>query len=372
MVCMGSKAARDKNDTVKRNEKQMDIQKALSAIRKGTVQPVYLVLGQERYLADSFRREIVKAALSDDEIEFNLAHFDLKETPVSLALEDALSIPFFGDYRIVFLDNPSFLTGEKKASDVEHNMEEFAAYLEQPSPSTILVIMAPYEKLDERKKIVKKLKATSEIIDVSRMNEKTVKDYTQKYLSNEGYEISQEAFDLLLRLTDMELSKVMMELPKLLLYSSDTKSITKKAVEDLVPKSLENNIFDMVTFVMSGKTEQALVLYQDLILQGEETIKINAILVGQFRLLVQAKILMDLGYQQKNIAEVLKIHPYRVKLAMQQARGFQLNLLGKVLDELVENEFKMKTGQMEKELLFELFILKTEQQLKNEPIFVKK
>ena len=45
--------------------------------------------------------------------------------------------------------------------------------------------------------------------------------------------------------------------------------------------------------------------YDDLLLQGEETIKINAILIGQVRLLLQASILMKVGYQQANIAETL-------------------------------------------------------------------
>lgn len=37
--------------------------------------------------------------------------------------------------------------------------------------------------------------------------------------------------------------------------------------------------------------------------------------------------------------------------------GFLMNLY----DELVENDYRMKTGQMDKELLFQLFILKFSQ-----------
>ena len=105
-------------------------------------------------------------------------------------------------------------------------------------------------------------------------------------------------------------------------------------------------------------------LYEDLLLQGEETIKLNAILLNQIRLFLQTKILAKMGYQQANIADTLKVHPYRVKLALQQVRRFELSRLERLYDELVENDYRMKTGQMDKELLFQLFILKLTAQAK--------
>jgi DNA polymerase-3 subunit delta len=137
-----------------------------------------------------------------------------------------------------------------------------------------------------------------------------------------------------------------------------TGKITVHDVESLVPKTLEHNIFDMTEYVLSGKTEPALRLYEDLILQGEETIKINAILLAQLRLLLQTKFLMKIGYQQANIADTLKVHPYRVKLAMQQVKKFREELLIYLFDQLVENDYQIKSGQMDKELLFQLFVLK--------------
>ncbi|MGC3625447.1 DNA polymerase III subunit delta, partial [Enterococcus faecium] len=74
-------------------------------------------------------------------------------------------------------------------------------------------------------------------------------------------------------------------------------------VEELVPKPLEHNIFDLTEFILKGKTEQALRLYEDFVMQGEETIKINAILLSQLRLFLLTKFLVKIGYQQANIAE---------------------------------------------------------------------
>ena len=96
--------------------------------------------------------------LSAEELELNYGAYDMEEVSIGTALEDAESIPFFGDRRLVFVDRPVFLTGDKTKLKVEHDVKWLESYLTHPSESTTLVFFAPYEKLDERKKITKLLK----------------------------------------------------------------------------------------------------------------------------------------------------------------------------------------------------------------------
>lgn len=336
----------------------MNLQEAMKQIRQQQFASVYLIQGTENYLSELFKTELMSQLIKTEDDQFNYFSFDMEEVPLSVALAEAETIPFFGDFRLVFIENPYFLTAERKNKGLDHDIDSLLKYLEQPSPTTILVFIANVEKLDERKKVTKAIKKLAEIIDVKPMGEREVKQYLEQTIQNEGYEIRPEASDLLLTLTDLNLSKVMGELQKLFLYASESKIISLDSVKELVPKSLEHNVFDLTNDVLSGHGEKAIRLYEDLLLQGEETIKLNAILLSQLRLFLQTKILATLGYQQANIAETLKIHPYRVKLALQQVRRFELDRLEAIYDELVENDFQMKTGKMDKELLFELFILK--------------
>lgn len=340
----------------------MNTQQALQEIRSQKFQSLYVVLGTEDFLQQQIR-EAFLASLNVDQDDLNFAQFDLEQDSLDMVLDEAQSTPFFGDYRLVFVDNPFFLTAEKKSNAPEHNIEELLAYLQQPIDTSIVVFFASYEKLDERKKITKQLKKVATVIDVQPMKEADVRRYLQQTLDNDGLLMEREAFEMFIRLTDMRLSKAMQELEKLRLYAGEQKRISKQAVEQLVPKSLEHNVFDLTNYVLQGKTEAALRLYDDLHIQGEETIKINAILISQIRLLLQTAILMKVGYQQGNIAETLKVHPYRVKLAMQQARKLNQKELAHLYDELIENDYLIKSGRMDKEFLFQLFVLKTAHQL---------
>lgn len=330
----------------------------MAKLKKGEIAPVYLVLGTEDYLGGIARDTIIRSVLKEDEIDLNYGAYDMEETPLGTALDDAESIPFFGDRRLVIIDRPLFLTGDKSKSKLEHDIKWFENYLNQPSETTTLVVFAPYEKLDERKKITKLLKKKAVVIETRAMAEKVMRQYLKKTIENEGFTISPEAFELFIQLTDAKLSVAMSELPKLILFGQETKFITKEAVNELVAKSLEQNIFALNEYVLKKETGLALELYQDLLLQKEDPIKINAIMTTQFRLLLQIKILEKKGYQQGDIAKTLKVHPFRVKLGIQQMRKFDEQTLIEAYNGLIEAEYRLKTGQGDREMQFELFVLR--------------
>lgn len=342
----------------------MSIQADLQKIRKEKLAPCYLVLGTEKFLQDQVRTEILKKIKIDGEDDLNFLSFDMENSSIDEVIAEAETLPFFGDQRLVFVENPYFLTGEKGTNGIDQNTDLLVNYLKEPLETTVLVIFAPYEKLDERKKVTKQLKKTAITIDVKQLDEKAVRQYLLNTLENSEIKMDRQAIDFFLRLTDLDLSKMMRELQKILLYGQEQEVITVKEIEQLVPKTLEHNLFDMTQYILSGRTEQALQLFQDLVTQGEETIKINAILLSQIRLFLQTKFLVKIGYQQANIAETLKIHPYRVKLAMQEVRKFDEQTLRRLFDELVEMDYEIKSGKIEKELSFQLFVLRTGELLK--------
>lgn len=338
----------------------MNIQEAVQKLHESSPKPVYLVLGTELYLQETAKKAFLQT-LGGTVDDFNVLVFDMEETPISAVVGEAETLPFFGDHRMIFVENPYFLTGEKKSGGPEHNLDELLAYLKAPLETTILVFFAPYEKLDERKKVTKELKKHSELINVQPLQEKELRDYLFRTLENDGYTMSKDAVQLFLRLTNFNLTKVMGELDKLMLFATESKKISVDLVRELVPKTLEDNIFELTDYVLKKDSYQALQTYDELKLQGEEPIKLMAILINQLRLLLQTKILMNVGYQQSNIAKTLSIHPYRVKLAMQQVKQFPMERLSQMFDELVENDYLIKTGQLDKDLAFQLFVLKAGQ-----------
>ncbi|WP_062467686.1 DNA polymerase III subunit delta [Jeotgalibaca dankookensis] len=336
----------------------MSYMNELTKIKKGEFSPVYLFLGTESFFIEEARAALLGSAMPIEDQELNVGIYNMEEVPLANALEDAESMPFFGDRRLVMIDNPYFLTGEKAKSHLEHDTSWLENYLQQPSETTILAIFAPYEKIDNRKKVSKLLKNKATMVDVKPLEPSASRNYLSQLIRNAGYQMERQSVQFFFERIDDNLSQGVRELEKLFLSARDDKIITKQMVIDLVPRNLEQNIFDIVNLVLKKQADQAIQIYRDLLLQKEEPLKINAILLSQFRLLLQVRILAKKGYQQPDMAKLLRIHPYRVKLANQQIRTLDEKVLMEAHLGLVEIETKMKTGDGLKEIQFELFMLK--------------
>lgn len=335
----------------------MEFEKQLDRIKNGQVNLVYLVQGKEPYLQELARKVFLETIVAPEDQDLNVGRFNMEEVSIQTAIQDAESVPFFGERRLVLVDNPSFFTGEKEKKSMDHQLERLQAYLENPMESSVMVFFAPYDKLDQRKKIVKLLKKVAVLLDASELTERDVKQYIRDSLRNHQYSIQEEALETLLVKTQYSLTNSMKELDKLTIASIDTKMIPLELVESLVAKTLEQNIFELGESILKKEGVKALQIYHDMLLQKEDPLKMNAILLGQFRLLLQVSYLKREGYQEPEIQKTLGVHPYRVKIALQQSRRFGLPLLEKAFMQLVDTEYALKTSVGIKEMQLEWFIL---------------
>lgn len=327
-------------------------------IKQRDIAPIYLLYGTEGFLINETKQLLLNHILDEEEMDFNFSAYDLEETPIELALEDAETYPFLGERKVIFLHNPSFLTAEKSKEKVEHNLSRLESYLKEPAPYTVMVISAPYEKLDERKKITKELKRNTVIVEAKKLNEHELKNWIKERAKANGIEFESNALDLLLALVGTNMFMISSEVNKLALYASGEKKIDAELVEKLVARSLEQNIFTLIEKVVQRKLDEALRIYFDLLKQNEEPIKILALLAGQFRLIYQVKELSRRGYGQQQMATYLKIHPFRVKLAAGQASKFTDEELASLMKLMAEADYQMKTGGMNKSLLIEMLLFR--------------
>jgi len=331
-------------------------------IKQNQIAPLYLLYGQEEFLIEETINLIINTALSTEEKEFNLSMFDMNETSIDAAIEDAETLPFMGEKKVVLIKDPFFLTGQKEKNKIDHDVKKLEQYLEFPSPDAIVIFTGNYEKLDERKKIVKLLKKNGETLQASLMDEKAISAWIKNRVKAEKKEIDEEAVRLLLQLVGPKLMLLANEIDKLVLYAGEAETIDDSDIRNLVPRTLEQNVFALIDMIVKRRIDEALLFFYDLLEQKEEPIKILSLLAGQFRLIYQVKELYKRGYGQNQTGSYLKVHPFRVKLAGEQAQKFTEQELYKIIADLAEIDYKMKTGKMDKKLLIELFILQLNKQ----------
>ena len=305
---------------------------------------VYLLYGTKDF---EIKEEIKK--LSKDIDEMNISKYDLNNDMLSLALEDAKTMSLFGDKKLVIVDNANMFTGS-----TSKDSELIEEYLNHINENTTLVLIVHNDKLDTRKKITKLIKKVGKVqefndeLDTTSLVRRLFKDY------NIDYKTIQLFID---RVGNNPLI-IQSEINKIKIYKDNDKNITEEDILNLTAKLIEIDIFKLIDYIVRKNKEKALELYYEMLKMNEEPIKIVVILANQFRIMYQSKELLKKGYSEKDIANTLKIHPYRVKLAIQNSRNYTSDILLKNLNALADIDIGIKTGTINKDLALELFILK--------------
>lgn len=305
---------------------------------------VYLLYGTKDF---EIEEEIKKLSKGIDEM--NISKYDLNNDMLSLALEDAKTMSLFGDKKLVIVDNANMFTGS-----TSKDSELIEEYLNHINENTTLVLIVHNDKLDTRKKITKLIKKVGKVqefndeLDTTSLVRRLFKDY------NIDYKTIQLFID---RVGNNPLI-IQNEINKIKIYKDNDKNITEEDILNLTAKLIEIDIFKLIDYIVRKNKEKALELYYEMLKMNEEPIKIVVILANQFRIMYQSKELLKKGYSEKDIANTLKIHPYRVKLAIQNSRNYTSDILLKNLNALADIDIGIKTGTINKDLALELFILK--------------
>ena len=309
---------------------------------------------------ETLAKNKINEALTANQIPHNTkTNYDMQEVAIQEALFDVASASFLVERKATIIKNPYFLTAAKTIGP-EHDLDQLTKYLNNPNPENVLIFHAPYEKLDERKKIVKLLKKTSNFVKIEPLNNLQLIDYTKDQLKRQNITFNNDIPQILTQLTKNNIDKLTIELQKLQDYfaNSRERNLTAKLIYDLVPVTLEDNIFLLTEALTSKNKKAAYRIFSDLMTQKEEPIKLIVMIANQFRLLGQIQRLQAQRMYEKEIATELAVHPYRVKIAIKQARLFTLAQLDDILKQLAEMDLQIKTGQIDSQTALELFILK--------------
>ncbi|MEE1130858.1 MAG: DNA polymerase III subunit delta [Caryophanon sp.] len=323
-------------------------------IQKGNIAPVYLLVGEEAYYVDETISKL-RAALGGEDGEY--AQFDCTEQPVDFVIDEADTIPFFSDRKLVVARNASFLRATEKGKEkIEHDLSRLEAWLEHPTEQCVTVFVAPYEKLDERKKVTKLMKKHAILLEATQLKEHDLAVWIQQEIATQQGRITDDAVGKLIDMVGANMLQLRLEIEKLLLFVEGD-VIDAQVVENLVAKTLEHDAFKLLNAYLARDIVTAVTIYHDLLRQKEEPIMLVGLLASNIRTMNHVYYLEKKGYHPQQIAKQLKLHPYRVKLMIENRRRPTEERLLKALHRLAEVDLKMKTTGGNRERHLELFLI---------------
>ena len=213
----------------------MKYQEIIKQIDNKVYHPIYFLMGQESFYIDKIAEYINKRILSREEKEFNQITLYGKETDVNTIISESKQFPFGSEFRLVIV---------KEAQDIK-SIEKLNTYIENPSPSTILVICYKYKKIDKRKKFGKELSKRTLLFESEKLYENQIPKWIKDYVMELKFSIDEKSCRTLTEYLGNDLSKISNEINKLLLNLKKGQCITEDIIEKNIGISKEYNIFEL-------------------------------------------------------------------------------------------------------------------------------
>lgn len=326
----------------------------LKQVKNNQISPVYLLYGTESYFIQNIRKQMTQTLLPDD--EDNSLTYDLEETPIEDVINDVETYPFFGEKKLIIANNPTFLQARPASLPFEHRIDSLEAYVQNPVDYSVLLLIAPYEKLDQRKRITKTVRKYAQVVECHPIKDRDLTRWIKNLATHLNITIAHEAIEVFEANLTTNLHLLQNEIAKCAQYVGSDGIVTKDIAEKLLSHTPTSSALQLVDAVIEHNLHKAISIYKNLEKMNEEPIALIALLAFQFRMILRVKLLKQKGYNEFQIQKKVGGHPYVIKIAYQRERRFSVEKLEAVINALTVADARIKQGRLAKDIAFELLL----------------
>lgn len=311
-----------------------------------------LIISEPSILLKSKLNEYTSEVIEEKD-DFNYCVFDFEETPLDEII-DALQSPAFGsEKKVVICKNPYFIKDSKLKLPFENDLSKLEEYIKDSNPDTEFIIVCGKKYHTGKSKFINLIAKHGEVINLLFENEDEFISYGSALLTQTNIKITPKAKTILFERCASDVCKLEREIAKLALYNDE---INEEIIKKMVAKPLEDNVFELSNALLQKDRQRIMRIYTDLKLLKMEPVYLISLLASQFRLILESSILMKNGKNDNEIATYLNVHPYRVKMAIRHLQNYNLNDVKNILIDLATLDAKIKSGESDRFVDFELFL----------------
>lgn len=180
-------------------------------------------------------------------------------------------------------------------------------------------------------------------------------EWIRNRTKQKGATIEPAAVNALVELVGSQLRQLDSELEKLALYS-ESGHITSEAVRRLVPLARETVVWDLVNALSSRDMETAMETLRRLFDEGQPPLHIFALIIREYRILIQVKELLAQGQRMDQIASRLGVQTWVAERAARNARTLSSERLKRTYHTFLEVDTAIKTGLQQPEAALEFLV----------------
>ncbi|NLW72296.1 MAG: DNA polymerase III subunit delta [Chloroflexi bacterium] len=278
---------------------------------------------------------------------------------------DISTMPFLADKRLVVVNNAQVFLSKTKKEDRQRTLDLFN---ELPDTSLLVLVIDDVSKRKrgmiswENDKAynwltdwVNKKTNNIEWIDCALPSEGEMSQWIIAQAKQQGGGFQPDAARLLGSYVGNNTLRARQEIDKLLTYVGPSRVVTPEDVVLLTAQEQEGDIFAFTDALGERDSAKAMDQFQRLT-DRADVVELAPMIHRQFRLLIQAREIMDEDGRAAQIEKELGVLSFIAQKLEKQARLFKLPQLLAIYQRLLKIDEDMKTGGMPGDVAFELFI----------------
>ena len=304
------------------------------------IRPAYLISGNDRFLCYSaldLIKKSLKISLPDlNEVVIageNASHDDISKS--------ASVFPFVDQYRLVLVNNFN-----SKAKEKDNPLN---SYLKSPLDSTVIVFFN-LESIENLKPYL----GLIELIDCDKLDLKTIARVIKSKTTPNSIEMTDQAIEKLALFCNLDMARITSELEKLICFTTNNE-ITEEDISELVVQDKEYQVFELSEFIAKGNKEKALDLVYTLTNDGKSAFTLLTPLYNNYKRALFC--LVNKDKSDAELANLLGIKEYAVKMAKNQASAFTPKKLKQIVDILYEADRNIKMGKINDQIAIKTGVL---------------
>jgi DNA polymerase-3 subunit delta len=329
----------------------------VARLEKGKAIPAILLLGDEPYLRDGCRAQLIERFVPEAARAWAVSRYSADRGQTQAALDQAQTMAMLSPQQLVFLEDADAIEklGEKSREEAVAQLE---AYLANPAPFTVLVIEAA--GLDQRMKLGKLLAEKTLVVECGLGEELDERLATAVLMARtiakeRGVEFEKGADEDLAEFVAADLMRLKTEIVKLATYVAEKKVIRREDVSALVVSEKTTTVWELADLLASRQSKKALEFLDRLLRGGEEPLSMLGAITWMYRKLIEASEVKGVTSRWQ-AARALGMRPEQAELALQSARKISKPRLLGGLSALRRADDRLKGGREDARTVMEFLV----------------
>lgn len=316
----------------------MTPQQVIQQAQKGDLATLYLLVGEERFLIDE---ALVALRAATDTgaagAAFNEDRFIAGDASVDTVLSAARTAPMMAAQRYVLVSAVERWDAKGKGAEA---MDALDAYADDPSPSTVFVMVA--QKLNGGRRLMKRAKKAGFLVECTPLARGQLPRWISDKAKAMGHPLDRGLADMLAELLGPELGPVSDALERLSLYVGEGEPIDANAVSQVVTRVRQETVWALVDALAARDLGAALSALDDAYDPRDHGLPLLGAVTWRVRQLIKFDGAMRHGGGTKAAAKAAGVAPFKASELQRTVRGLPGGTLERWLMLLAEADLALK------------------------------